>query len=94
MNLDNVSVDDGKGCAGVLKYLISGRWELTGAEADELAAAKRWVHNLALQMASHLKPKDPAPAQHDTPSTGFRVKSITHLKPSPSKKQPSKKSKK
>lgn len=87
MEFSKVSNEDGRRCANLLNFLKNGRWELTGADAEELVRVKRWVHDLALGMAQQLKgnPEKEGPAAPLAPDPGvMRVKSI---KPMPKSKK-------
>lgn len=77
MQLSEVRIEDGKACASLINLLKTGRWELSGDDAEELVRVKKWVHGLALSMAEKLKPAaqekaqpSPAPA-----STAMKIKS-------------------
>lgn len=55
MQVSSVSNEDGRACAQLITFLKNARWELTGADVDELVKAKRWLQELAGLMANNLK---------------------------------------
>lgn len=79
MQLANVTDDDGRRCAALIKLIATGRWDLSGKDAEELVRVKQWIQQLAGQMADQLRSKQPAPpaTQADippAPAGGFRVR--------------------
>lgn len=81
MDLSNVTLDDGRRLAALVQLLKAGRWDLSGAEAEELVRVKLWVQELATKMVPALKsPPTPAPSQEAAPAGGgFKVKSMGQL---------------
>jgi len=81
MKLTDVSLDDGRRCAHLINLLKTGRWDLTGAEIDELVRVKQWVMLLAGAMAEQLKSKDapPAPPAPAPAASSFKVKAMGPL---------------
>ncbi len=77
MLIDKVSMDDGRACAVLIKLISSGKWELSGDEAAALVSSKKWLHDLAMQMATILKSKPDAPKAPE--STGMKVKAMGPL---------------
>lgn len=77
MQISEVRNDDGRACANLIQLLKQGRWDLSGAEAEQLVNVKKWVHGLALQMAEKLKADvQPTVAQSaPVPTQGIRIKS-------------------
>lgn len=77
MQLQNVSLEDGRNCAILIQLLSRGRWDLSGAEAQQLVNTKQWVAALAGEMAKHLTDKAPAaPKPNDS-----QVMKITKMGP-------------
>ncbi len=74
MRVTEVSQEDGKACAQLMAFLKAGSWQLKGSDVDELMRVRKWVSDLALEMAKQLraapKPAETAPASSDG---GFRV---------------------
>lgn len=87
MDVSKVSLEDGRACAQLIKFLNVGRWELSGSDAEVLSSTKRWVQELAMRMAEQLKAKTEAPPTAVAPQ-GFRVKSIGSLPGSSPKSAP------
>lgn len=80
MQLSNVSMEDGKYCATLVNILTKGRWDLSGSDAEELMKVRRWVHDLAMQMAQQLKSSSPPPAAGSpAPIQGMKIKSAGPL---------------
>lgn len=78
MQISEVRLEDGKACANLINLLKSGRWDLSGEEAEQLVAVKKWVHGLALNMAEKLKPAASVPtvsAPVSAPSPVMKIKS-------------------
>lgn len=75
MQLNEVRIEDGRACANLINLLKKGRWDLSGEEAEQLVQVKKWVHDVALQMADKLKPVQKTVAPAPAPSTGFKIKS-------------------
>lgn len=55
MKVSNVTNEDGKLCAQLLNLVKTGRWDLSGSEAEALVATKRWLQSVAVQMAEQLR---------------------------------------
>lgn len=94
MKLSQVSLDDGRAVAGLLKLVGSGRWDLSAGDAEHLVNIKKWLQSVAGEIAKELKGQKPeAPPTGPVPITGMRIKSRgkipgnTHKKPSGSKKK-------
>lgn len=81
MDISKLTSDDAIRCANLAKLLANGRWDLTGSNAEELVRVKKWVHDLAMQMAAQLKPQ--APTAKQEPQT-MKVKAMGALPPSKS----------
>lgn len=88
MNVNEVSNEDGRACAQLLKFLSHGKWELSGDDAEILSKTKQWVHGLAIKMANDIKSKsNPAPVPPPvSESTGFKIKGMGPLAGSNTKK--------
>lgn len=78
MEISKITNHDGLACANLIKFLTKGRWDLSGEEAEVLMMTKKWVHDLALQMAAQLKSsKSPTSVTSTSPSSGgFKVKAM------------------
>lgn len=77
MKLSNVTLDDGRMCVQLVKLLATGRWDLSGADAEALVATKKWLQVLAGQMGEQLKePTALAPTGPAAPAGGFKVKAM------------------
>ncbi len=55
MDISKISREDGIQCIQLLNFLKKARWDLTGADIDELIKVKQWVQQLATKMAEQLK---------------------------------------
>lgn len=75
MQVQNVSLEDGRNCAVLIQLLSRGRWDLSGAEAQQLVNVKQWVAGLAGEMAKHLTTKPTS----TPPSGGMKIKSVGSL---------------
>lgn len=67
MKVSEVSNEDGKACINLIKFLLNGRWDLSGKDAEVFAQTKLWVQGIAVQMGEHMKsrpvlPPTPAPS--------------------------------
>lgn len=97
MKLHEVTNADGQTAAHLLNFLKTGRWDLSGEQAEHLTTVRKWVAALAVEMASQLKSK---PVQVDSPAspngsdTAFRVKAMGSIGGTPSSVKQTKKSKK
>lgn len=58
MNISNVTHDDGRRCAALIQFLRTGKWDMSGQDAEELVRVKQWVHALAMEMANQIKSAD------------------------------------
>lgn len=83
MIVSEVKIEDGRACANLINLLKTGRWDLSGTEAEQLVAVKKWVHEVALSMAKQLETPKAAPVATQ-PVGGFKIKSIKKV---PSKKK-------
>lgn len=82
MKLSEVTNEDGKMCAQLINLIKSGRWDLSGSDAEALVKTKIWLQGVAVQMASQLRNESVAIPQ---PSAApLRIKSSGKL-PSSSK---------
>jgi hypothetical protein len=79
MKISEVSVEDGRMCVQLIKLISSGRWDLSGADAEALVATKRWIQSLAMVMGEQLKTKPAEPAAPVSSTEGFKVKSMGSL---------------
>ena len=72
MKLQQVTNEDGRMCAQLLNLLKSGRWDLSGADAEAFVATRKWVQALAGELATNLKSaassSGPAKAKSPTPA--------------------------
>lgn len=86
MNISNVTIQDGKLCAILINALNAARFaDVSGKDVEAIVAAKKWLADVAIQMASELKKKPDSPS---VPAiTGFKVKSMGKLPASNSKKK-------
>lgn len=88
MEVSKVTLDDGRACASLIKFLTHGRWELSGAEAETLMRSKKWVHDLAMKMAGQLQASESSKqSPQSVPQTGFKVKAMGPIATSNSKKK-------
>lgn len=89
MKVSDVTKEDGQNCAQLLNALKVARFDnLQVSDVEVLVSVKKWVHGLALQMATVLKERS-APS---APAPTMRVKSIKPMPPSsPSKSKQKKK---
>ncbi len=71
MKVSEVIQDEGRICADLIQLLESGRWELSGKEAEKLVLVRRWVASLAQQMAKELS----SPKQEQ----GMKIKSMGQM---------------
>ena len=55
MKVSNVTNEDGKLCAQLLNLVKTGRWDLSGSEAEALVSTKKWLQSVAVQMAEQLR---------------------------------------
>lgn len=78
MKVTEVSNDDGRMMAQLINFLGKGRWDLSGADAEQLVGVKRWCAAVAGDMARDLSPEK-TPAAPESPSGGFRVKAVGPL---------------
>lgn len=76
MQVSNVSEADGRACAQLLNFLKAGRWDLTGMDAEKLIDTKRWVAQMAQQMAEQLRAGKPATSGTPEQNQTMRVKAI------------------
>lgn len=74
MRLSDVKMEDGRMCVQLIKLLATGRWDLSGADAEAMVATKRWVQALAADMGEQLKGLEKAPAEPS--STSMKVKAM------------------
>lgn len=92
MQVTNVSNDDGRACAHLITFLKAGRWELTGDQPDQLVIAKRWLSELATQMATDMKARQSGTATPEVSSASgsqdFKIKAMGPLPTSPSTTSP------
>lgn len=87
MKLSNVTLEDGRMCIQLIKLLSTGRWDLSGADAEALVATKKWVQVLASDMGAQLKePTALAPTGPAAPASSFKVKAMGPIN-SPSKRK-------
>lgn len=75
MRVTEVTNDDGRMCAQLLNLIKSGRWDLSGSEAEALVATKRWLQQLAGLMAEQLKPSA-KPIAAPAAEAPMRIKSM------------------
>lgn len=90
MQVSQVTNDDGRACAQLIRFLNAARWDLTGGDAEELIKCKRWIQDIAGKMAGQLKGSEPAPTPAaPTPATDqtMRIKAMGPLGSSPQKKR-------
>lgn len=74
MRILDITLDDGRRCANLLAFLSKGKWELNASDAEELGRVKKWVHDLAVAMATELKTGPQAAAASAPPTdTGFQI---------------------
>lgn len=85
MKLSDISLEDGRMCVQLIKLLASGRWDLSGADAEALVATRKWVQSLAADMGTQLKGA-PAP-KAEAPSGGFKLKAMGPIGSSTKKKR-------
>lgn len=67
MKLSDVNLQDGKACAHLINLLKTGRWEMSGSEAEVHGAVLRWVQALAMGIAAQIKQPESAKTP-DTPA--------------------------
>lgn len=96
MQLSNISLEDGRAMATIMKLLASGRWDLSGKDTEHFVVAHRWIAEIAKAMAAQLQssPKsaaapDPA-SQAGAASQSIKIKAMGPLGSSPSKRRKSK----
>lgn len=78
--VSNVTVEDGKLCAQLLNLVKTGRWDLSGSEAEALVSTKRWLQSVAVQMAEQLRtPEASKPVAASTPPEVMKIKSMGSL---------------
>lgn len=85
MKLSEVTNEDGKMCAQLINLIKSGRWDLSGSDAEALVKTKQWLQSVALQMASQLKSSQEAPVIKQ-PEAPIKIKSSGKLPASKKKK--------
>lgn len=87
MKISDVSMNDGKMCAQLLNLLKMGRWELSGPDIAAHSATVQWVHYLASQMASELKPTATADKSASKTDGGLKIKAMGPIGSQPRKKK-------
>ena len=63
MQLSGVTLDDGRAAAMLVQLIGTGRWDLSGKDAEALVHAKTWLASLATQMATQLRQPQPIPPE-------------------------------
>lgn len=93
MLVTNVSNEDGLSMAHILNALKAARFDgITGEDMEKIYQAKRWLSNLASQMAEELRsPKILMDQPRVTENATFRVKAMGSIGSSPTKKSRKKK---
>lgn len=88
MKLTDVTREDGVSLATILTVLNKAKFDgLSGSDIDQYAASKKWLHQLALDMAEQLK-KLAQPISTSVPeATTFRVKQMGTLSGAKPKKK-------
>lgn len=81
MKVTEVKNEDGRACAILIKALTNGRWDMSGADAEALMSAKRWLQGVATQMADQLR------SPQDQQSTGMKIKAVGSLPVAKGKKR-------
>lgn len=79
MKVSSVTQEDGKLCAQLLNLVKSGRWDLSGSEAEALVATKRWLQSVAVQMAEQLRTPPVSEQQLQGASDVMKIKSMGSL---------------
>lgn len=75
MKVSDVSREDGEVCANLINFLNAAKWDISGKDIDALMQVKKWVHDVAVLMATDLKPKT-----SETPSQdSFKLKAMGPL---------------
>ncbi len=79
MKITEVTIQDGSHCAAVINALNIAKFDgLTGKDLEVLVDAKKWLRQVALQMATELKSahksaQSPAPVQ---PAPAMKIKAM------------------
>lgn len=55
MKITDVTIEDGRDCALLVRFMTTAHWELTTEEVETLSGIKGWLHSLAVDMATQLK---------------------------------------
>lgn len=90
MKITEVTIQDGSHCAAVINALNIAKFDnLTGKDLEVLVDAKKWLKQVALQMATELKSahksaQESAPAA--PPAPAMKIKSMGQTKTGMKKK--------
>lgn len=107
MKIYEVSLEDGKQLAYLMKALKIGKWNLDSDGAELLTGVRKWVHGIVLQVADQIKllpgviDAEKEQKEKEEAAAGMRIKSIkrapvpmkNHNAPKQQQKKNSKKSK-
>lgn len=91
MDIKNVSLEDGRQCAHLIKALGAARFaDLSGSDLEAVVAAKQWLRALAGKMADELKlsqkPVSPTESKKE-PEQGFKIKGMGPIGSTPKSKK-------